>query len=106
MDKLKDDVMQQSKPGKNHLNTNYSGLPLTCSCRDADLCIIILNKEIMDAIKETSASKKNIKNQETRSHTDGFRRNNANYWNKREICRFYLYSSIIWFCPVLEELGK
>lgn len=43
---------------------------------------------------------------ETRSHTDGFRRNNANYWNKREICRFYLYSSIIWFCPVLEELGK
>ena len=42
----------------------------------------------------------------TRSHTDGFRRNNANYWNKREICRFYLYSSIIWFCPVLEELGK
>lgn len=58
MDKLKDDVMQQSKPGKNHLNTNYSGLPLTCSCRDADLCIIILNKEIMDAIKETSASKK------------------------------------------------
>ena len=52
MDKLKDDVMQQSKPGKNHLNTNYSGLPLTCSCRDADLCIIILNKEIMDAIKE------------------------------------------------------
>ena len=65
MDKLKDDVMQQSKPGKNHLNTNYSGLPLTCSCRDADLCIIILNKEIMDAIKETSASKKNIKNQFT-----------------------------------------
>ena len=46
------------------------------------------------------------KNMETRSHTDGFRRNNANYWNKREICRFYLYSSIIWFCPVLEELGK
>lgn len=43
---------------------------------------------------------------QTRSHTDGFRRNNANYWNKREICRFYLYSSIIWFCPVLEELGK
>lgn len=38
--------MQQSKPGKNHLNTNYSGLPLTCSCRDADLCIIILNKEM------------------------------------------------------------
>lgn len=34
---------------------------------------------------------------ETRSHTDGFRRNNANRWNKREICRFYLYSSIIWF---------
>lgn len=61
MDKLKDDVMQQSKPGKNHLNTNYSGLPLTCSCRDADLCIIILNKEIMDAIKETSASKKTSK---------------------------------------------
>ena len=53
--------MQQSKPGKNHLNTNYSGLPLTCSCRDADLCIIILNKEIMDAIKETSASKKKSK---------------------------------------------
>ena len=52
MDKLKDDVMQQSKPGKNHLNTNYSGLPLTCSCRDADLCIIILNKEIMDAKEE------------------------------------------------------
>ena len=46
------------------------------------------------------------KDTETRSHTDGFRRNNANYWNKREICRFYLYSSIIWFCPVLEELGK
>lgn len=46
------------------------------------------------------------KNKKTRSHTDGFRRNNANYWNKREICRFYLYSSIIWFCPVLEELGK
>jgi hypothetical protein len=46
------------------------------------------------------------KDKETRSHTDGFRRNNANYWNKREICRFYLYSSIIWFCPVLEELGK
>ena len=67
MDKLKDDVMQQSKPGKNHLNTNYSGLPLTCSYRDADLCIIILNKEIMDAIKETSASKKNIKNQEKKS---------------------------------------
>ena len=44
MDKLKDDVMQQSKPGKNHLN-----------------------KEIMDAIKETSASKKNIKNQEKKS---------------------------------------
>ena len=44
--------------------------------------------------------------EQTRSHTDGFRRNNANYWNKREICRFYLYSSIIWFCPVLEELGK
>lgn len=47
-----------------------------------------------------------LKDSETRSHTDGFRRNNANYWNKREICRFYLYSSIIWFCPVLEELGK
>lgn len=46
------------------------------------------------------------KDRKTRSHTDGFRRNNANYWNKREICRFYLYSSIIWFCPVLEELGK
>lgn len=46
------------------------------------------------------------KDSKTRSHTDGFRRNNANYWNKREICRFYLYSSIIWFCPVLEELGK
>lgn len=46
------------------------------------------------------------KEHKTRSHTDGFRRNNANYWNKREICRFYLYSSIIWFCPVLEELGK
>ena len=46
------------------------------------------------------------KYRKTRSHTDGFRRNNANYWNKREICRFYLYSSIIWFCPVLEELGK
>ena len=46
------------------------------------------------------------KDTKTRSHTDGFRRNNANYWNKREICRFYLYSSIIWFCPVLEELGK
>lgn len=37
------------------------------------------------------------KDTETRSHTDGFRRNNANRWNKREICRFYLYSSIIWF---------
>ena len=37
------------------------------------------------------------KYRETRSHTDGFRRNNANRWNKREICRFYLYSSIIWF---------
>ena len=37
-----------------------------------------------------------FKYNETRSHTDGFRRNNANYWNKREICRFYLYSSIIW----------
>ncbi len=47
-----------------------------------------------------------FKDNKTRSHTDGFRRNNANYWNKREICRFYLYSSIIWFCPVLEELGK
>ena len=46
------------------------------------------------------------KDNKTRSHTDGFRKNNANYWNKREICRFYLYSSIIWFCPVLEELGK
>ena len=47
-----------------------------------------------------------VEDMKTRSHTDGFRRNNANYWNKREICRFYLYSSIIWFCPVLEELGK
>ncbi len=51
-------------------------------------------------------SAKPCKYTKTRSHTDGFRRNNANYWNKREICRFYLYSSIIWFCPVLEELGK
>ena len=56
MDKLKDDVMQQSKPGKNHLNTNYSGLPLTCSCRDADLCIIIL-KQRNNGCKKRNISK-------------------------------------------------
>ncbi|WP_418849037.1 hypothetical protein [Phocaeicola sp.] len=57
MDKLKDDVMQQSKPGKNHLNTNYSGLPLTCSCRDADLCIIILKQ------RNNGCNKRNISKQ-------------------------------------------
>lgn len=56
--------------------------------------------------KGSTPAHTNDKDTKTRSHTDGFRRNNANYWNKREICRFYLYSSIIWFCPVLEELGK
>lgn len=65
----------------------------------------------MDKRKKAVSSTTNLpnyggKDTKTRSHTDGFRRNNANYWNKREICRFYLYSSIIWFCPVLEELGK
>lgn len=37
------------------------------------------------------------KDRETRPHTDGFRQNNANYWDLREICRFYLYSSIMGF---------
>ena len=62
----------------------------------------------LDTVAIYNESKQSLldKYNKTRSHTDGFRRNNANYWNKREICRFYLYSSIIWFCPVLEELGK
>jgi hypothetical protein len=67
MDKLKDDVMQQSKPGKNHLNTNYSGLPLTCSCRDADLCIIILKQRNNGCNKRNISKQKNIKNQEKKS---------------------------------------
>lgn len=54
-------------------------------------------KEAVYIQREAETYRKIDKYIETRSHTDGFRRNNANRWNKREICRFYLYSSIIWF---------
>ena len=76
---------------------------------EADLAIKKSNGDFQTNRYELTYLVENIstdKYNKTRSHTDGFRRNNANYWNKREICRFYLYSSIIWFCPVLEELGK
>ena len=36
----------------------------------------------------------NYKDSETRSHTDGFRRNNAKCLNEKGICRFVLHSSI------------
>ena len=56
-----------------------------------------LRGDISLAIDRARLMYEEAKETETRPHTDGFRRNNANRWNKREICRFYLYSSIIWF---------